>query len=420
MGWLDFKKQTVIPPVDVIDHMAKYNHSKVGSIEIPDKLTNQNAFILANTVAEIYHPIDFLADRASKLRFYIADKKGVEVENTELNRFINDINPLFGFNELIYQHVFSLLADGNAFSYLGVPSLYKSISVNTINRLDILQPDEVILREYANMSLLNIKSYNDVIVRAQHVKANGFYDDLLVPNLRINTYDATHKELSLILSKSPLFKAYRSINNLLATYSARYNVYVNNGAAGYLAKKSTPGACNLEESINPVDRAMILKDINERNGLTGKRNMWGISSVPIEFINTLVSIQSLMPFEETLEDAIQVSGTYQIPPGLVPRKDQSTYNNQDADEKRVWENTLISLVDMICEQFTKNLTLNKAGYEIKADYSSVSCLQINKKDVEDNHKLRLENLKLIKEIAPEKTNEVTAEIDKILQNYGKD
>ena len=224
----------------------------------------------------------------------------------------------------------------------------------------------------------------------------------------------------MILSKSPLFKAYRSINNLLATYSARYNVYVNNGAAGYLAKKSTPGAGNLEESINPVDRAMILKDINERNGLTGKRNMWGISSVPIEFINTLVSIQSLMPFEETLEDSIKIAGTYQLPSGLAVRKDMSTYNNQDADEKKVWENTLISLVDMVAGSFTKNFTLDKAGYQIKPDYSSVSCLELNKKEVENNYLLMLNNLKLIKEIAPEKTTEVTAEIDKILLDYGKD
>ena len=140
MGFLDFLKNNRIPNVEVKENTF-YDTDKVGSLEIPDKLTDDNAFVLANTVAEIYHPIDFLADRASKLRFYIADKNGVELENTELNRFITDINPLYSFNELFYQAVFSYLSDGNTFSYLGIPSLYKNPSVNSISRLDILQPN---------------------------------------------------------------------------------------------------------------------------------------------------------------------------------------------------------------------------------------------------------------------------------------
>ena len=42
-------------------------------------------------------------------------------------------------------------------------------------------------------------------------------------------------------------------------------------------------------------RDEIINDINERNGLTGSRNIWGISGIPIEFVKTLATINELMP-----------------------------------------------------------------------------------------------------------------------------
>ena len=127
--------------------------------------------------------------------------------------------------------------------------------------------------------------------------------------------------------------------------------------------------------MNPTDREATLKDINDRNGITGNRNLWGISSVPIEFINTLADIQRLMPFEETLEDAIKIAATYQLPSVLVARKDQSTFDNQKEAERSVWENTMMSVVDTVASYFTKVWMLE--GIQIKADYSTVSALNDN-------------------------------------------
>ena len=198
----------------------------------------------------------------------------------------------------------------------------------------------------------------------------------------------------------------------MATYSARYNIYVNNGAAGYLAKKSNPKN-ELEETLNPTDRDAILKDINNRNGITGNRNLWGISSVPIEFINTLADIQRLMPFEETLEDAIKIAATYQLPAVLVPRKDQSTFDNQREAERSVWENALMSVVDTIASYFTKAWMLEN-GVHIKADYTTVSALNENQIDVEKLKTAKIDNLQKIRNLKPD--FDVNTEIEKM---YGK-
>jgi len=384
VGLLDFLKRTHIPNVDVVSNDSAYDATTVGTIELPEKLTESNAFTLANTVAEIYFPIDFIADRISKLRFLIADKNGKELTTTELNRFITSINPLYSFSDLVYQYVFSYLSDGNVIQYIGVPSILGKATINNITRLDILQPSLVEIREYDNISMLDVSSLNAIIRSAKYYDAGIIGKDLIPDLMRIKNIDNTRKASasyynnygSKILSKSPLFKCLRSVNTLLATYSARYNVYVNNGAAGYLVRKgSTTGALgNISDSITRKD---MLSDVNDRNGITGRRNLWGVSSVPMEFINTLVDIQRLMPFDETLEDSIKIASIFQIPPELVPRKDQSTFANKATSERSVWENALMSIADMVANDLTHTLMIDTTGNKIGIDYSTVSVLMID-------------------------------------------
>lgn len=417
MGFLDFIGLQRIPNVEIKESKDNTSSDWVGDIDIPAKLKNSNAFILSNSVAEINFPIDFLADRASKLRYYIADKNGDEVENTELNRFITNINPFYSFSDTVYQYISSYLGDGNVHKYVGVPSLYKKVSVNSIERLDILRPQFIQLYEYSNISTLNVSNIASLLKKVIYSDLGIGLEELSLDKYSLASIDANKRTNSRLLAISPLFKSERNINNLLATYSARYNVYANNGSAGYLVKKPTP-ANDIQAAVNPADRDAILKDINKRNGITGKRNFWGISSVPIEFINTLATIKDLMPFDETLANAIQIAATFQIPSTLVPRVDQSKYNNLEQGETSVWENALISLVEAMRMDLTKTLMLNKVGYSIKADYSRVTALNKNVEAKENEIGKRLENLKLIKEISPERSTEIDSEITKILQEYG--
>lgn len=410
MGALDFLKRK--QNITVIENYNdEYTAEKVGSLVIPDKLRDDNAFTLANTVAEIYFPIDYIADRGSKLRYYIADKNGVEIpESSEVNRFINKINPFYSFSDLMYQTLFSYLSDGNIFQYVSVPQSYRNVSINNITRLDILQPPQVDITEYNNVSDLIATDVSDFIKDARYYSGTQHrYDQLRTDRLRIYRYDATRRDNSAILSRSPLYKAYRNINNLLATYSARYNVYVNNGGAGYLVKKSATGG--IEASL--TDRKDIIDQINDKIGITGNRRLWGVSSVPLEWVNTLSTIKDLMPYEETLENTIKIASIYQIPSDLIPRKDHSTFDNQEGQERTVWENSLMSMIYTMCDYFTRSLTLDLSGYKIVADYSSVSVLSANETEIEANISAKLQNLETLQRMGYTVDNEIT----KILQSY---
>lgn len=405
--------------VDVYETDLDYQMKNIGNITIPEKLTSKNAFLLANSVAEIFFPIDFYADRISKLRFFIADKNGLEIVNSELNRFVSDgINPLFSFSDLVYNYVFSLLADGNSISYLGVPSVYKAISPSTIERWDVLQPNLVDIKEVTNFSLLNANSLNDAISRAFYSQGGSSRNELEIEKLIIHNVGLKRKSNSIVLADGLLWKANKSIDTLLSVYSARYNVYANNGAAGYLAHKSSLSASSdLESAISGVNKKeQIVNDINERNGVTGRRNIWGVSGVPIEFIKTLATISELMPFDETLESSIKIASVFQIPPVLVPRKDQSTYDNQENAERNVWENGLLSMAGTVCHNLTRMFRFPE-GNKIIFDSSNVSALTKNESEREDLTAKKIANLEKLKALNPD--FDILPIVTEIYNGYGK-
>lgn len=405
--------------VEVYEYDQSYDIKNIGNIVIPEKLTNKNAYLLANSVAEIFFPIDFYADRISKLRFFIANKSGREVSSSELNRLISDeINPLFSFSDLVYNYVFSYLSDGNAINYLGVPSIYKNISPSTIERWDVLQPNLVELYEVSNYSTLYSRDLNEGIRRATYNEGGLTRQDLEISRLSIHNASARRKSNSVVLSEGFLWKANKSIDTLLSVYSARYNVYANNGAAGYIAKKSNTTGASFETSFADGNkRDEIIEDIKQRHGLTGKRNIFGVSGIPIEFVKTLATIAELMPLEETLESAIKIASVFQIPPVLVPRKDQSTYDNQANAERNVWENGLLSMAQTVCDNLTKMFRI-PSGNKIFYDASNVSVLTQNESENEDLIQKKISNLEKLKALNPE--IDINPIILEMFKGYGKE
>jgi len=67
---LDFLKR--IKNVEIKNtNQDEYDVKSIGNIVIPEKLTDRNAFTLANSVAELFFPIDFYADRDLRLAVWL-------------------------------------------------------------------------------------------------------------------------------------------------------------------------------------------------------------------------------------------------------------------------------------------------------------------------------------------------------------
>ena len=358
------------------------------------KFDQERAYELANTIAEIFIPIDAIAERCANIRYDIINKSSQEIitPTGNLKRLIDSPNPLDKFSDIIYQEVFSKLADGNSYFYTKTAESVVNPTYDNISNIWVLRPNltKPKLKQVISNPFL-MKTIGDIV---DYYNTFFFYEHTLQPR-----YVLHNTALGITQNgtgRSPLFACEKNINNILAVYQARYNVYAKNGNAGILAKAPVGGGgASLQEAIDPITRDTILKDLQDRNGLIGDKNFIGMSSVPLQFIKTLGTIKELEPFDETLENAIKIAGVFGVNKELIPKKDNATFSNQMIAEKSFWQNVGKGTAYDVAK------TLNKVYYlpeewTFEPNFSGIEALQEDKKAGFQADGLMIDNLDKLK------------------------
>lgn len=353
------------------------------------KFCDDNAYELACNIAEIFIPIDAIADRVASVRYGLRNRKTKEEYEPKGNllKLVEQPNPFDRLSDLVYKSVFSELAAGESFSYTKTPQSIKNPTIDNISNIWVLKPNvtkPVFLKSIPNPFL--IKSKDELI---------SYYKTFFMYKHEIEPRYILHRTALGIDSNgkvtSPLKAVEMNINNILAVYQARYNVYSKNGNGGILSKAPSSANSSIQEAVDPVTRDQILTDLQSRNGITGDKNFIGISAIPLQFIKTLGTIAELQPFEETEENAIKIAGIFGVDPEIIPRKGSSTFTNKNDAEKGLWQNVIKS----ICEDKANDLT--KIYYlpeeiEFYPDFSDVEALQEDKKTGLESDGILLDNL----------------------------
>lgn len=353
------------------------------------KFCNENAYELACNVAEIFIPIDAIADRVASVPYVLRNKKTLEPYEPKGNllRLIDQPNPFDRLSDLVYKSVFSELSDGNSYVYTKTPDSIVNPTIDNISNIWVLKPNltkPCFFKTVPNPFL--IKSKDELI---EYYKTFFMYKHEIKP--RYVLHRTTLGVDGNGRGQTPLKAVEMNINNIMAVYQARYNVYAKNGNGGILSKAPSSANSSLQEAVDPVTRDQILTDLQSRNGITGNKNFIGISAIPLQFIKTLGTIQELQPFEETEENAIKIAGIYGVDPEIIPRKGSSTFTNKNDAEKGLWQNVIKSM----CEDKAKDL--DKIYYipeeiEFYPDFSQVEALQEDKKTGLESDGILLDNL----------------------------
>lgn len=369
-------------------------------LSIMDGLTHpsvvgNNFITLFKTIPEVFWPINYIAKRISEAHFDLKrakDDSYVWCNRLGADTILKQPNPVMTWRELVYSHIVYKLVNGNAFFRAAMPegitadaikfqycSNYWSLPANMVD----VEPNNQIW----GVPVFGVANIDDLI---KGYKLNvGMYSRTLIPTFQVWHDRDGIPELTngrnFMKSDSRLLSLKQPMANLIAVYEARNVIYVKRGAVGFIvAQKEDPtGTVALE----PSEKDELRKEINGKYGVVDNRSPWAITDIPVTFIRTNLSITELQPFEETLEDAIKIAGQYGIPSVLVPRKDQSTFSNQDAAEKSVYTSVIIPEAKRFCEALTTFLGLDKKGLYLDCDFGDVACLQSGLKDGEEVKKL---------------------------------
>lgn len=347
------------------------------------------------TLPEVFFPIDFIAKRISECHYdlrRVRDDSLVICDRTGAGKFLRQPNALMSWRELVYQHFVYKLADGNAYMRAAMA--------------ESVTPDAPIYRWCDNFwelpaDKIQIKTNNyggyvpmfgiaekDEIIKGYQLNY-GSYSMRLIPPAQVwhdrdNLLTRSGSQ-AYIKSSSRLMAVRKNVANLMAVYAARNVIYQKRGALGFLYSMAKDDAGT--RAMTPKEKAGVLKDLDNSYGLDEGKSPYGITTMPLGFIRTNLSIAELQPFEETLEDSVKIASIFGIPSVLVPRKDQATFSNQDTAEKAVYTSVIIPMAKRFCEDLTRFLRLDEAGYYLDCDFSEVACMQAGLKEQTEVDKL---------------------------------
>lgn len=342
-------------------------------------VASDNFITLYESVPEVFFPVRYLVDKIVKGNFKLKSTKddSVVFSNDSINKFLTQPNALQSFDEFVSLHFLYKFLTGNSFIKASVFSETQKELWKRCDDYWVLPSGSVDIVAYNKAPLFSPANVSDII-QYYRLSYSGIMDDmppetvLHIKEANVNTFTCNLKGQSRLVSQI------KPISNLISVYEARNVIYTKRGALGVIVsrKKDDTGTV----ALTPDEKENIRKEYNTVYGLGEDKYPVAIIETDTDFIRTSMSIQELQPFDETLQDAISIAGAFSIPAQLVPRKDNSTFNNQQTAERSVYYNIIIPEAKSFVRSLTRFLGLENSGLYLDVDYSDVDALQSGNKE----------------------------------------
>jgi hypothetical protein len=349
-----------------------------------------NMITLFETIPEVFAPVDVIASRVQNGVFQLKKISTDEVvyDNKKWNQLTNRPNWRQTWESFIYAAVVYKYVCGNRYFYSYLPSTLKK-KLDNITALWLLPPQYTEPKIKSNRpTVFTATSTNDV-VEYYKVSIPGEPDklstDLVYHDAFIHFSLNSDNPLKGI---GPLRSDEMPISNLMAVYQARNAIYVKRGALGFIVGKKADVDGPIP--LTPDEKDSIREEMQANYGVTGGRDVVGITDVPIDFVRIAMSIEELQPFEETYASAAAIYGSLGVPRSFIPTKDGPTYTNGPADERKLYQDVIIKNGKEICQILNKVLGLDEIGCYADVSYDHVEVLQDDKKAKADVDKVRSE------------------------------
>lgn len=332
----------------------------------------QNFINLFYCLPEIFAPIHEIASRVADANWQLCREMddAVDYKDKYFNQLFSQPNPLMSHKQFVYQSVCYELLTGASMQYLNMPPVleddYRNIITWTNLPTQKIKFNKLKVDPYSAMSLADFISSYEIEGSRTFVPKNV----ITIANYDLGSGNAIDGFMS------PLLGARLAIKNLLPVYEARGVIYIKRGALGFIVSKKSDESGLV--SLTHKEKEDVQKEFQHTYGLTNGKNQVGVTSAPVEFVKTSMSIQELQPFDETLADAVAIYAALRVPRHLVPSKDSSTFANADADMKSFYGNVIIPMANRFAQTWSNRFKI--PNRYIKANFSHIAEVQENKKD----------------------------------------
>jgi phage portal protein BeeE len=310
-------------------------------------------------------------------RISLLNTKGETVNDNRLTKLLSQPNPLQTGSQFISQSYALSQIYGVA-----VWLIVKPFN-NIVGRMYVL-PNQFLQINYKQTSYLSIENLSDLI-ESVYFTYNGETTQLNKEDLYFCT-DTTLSIDSPIFPQSRITPLGNQITNLVANYEARGVLINSRGALGILSNDSKDVIGTT--SIDAEDKQLLQEDY-KKYGLSKSQWQVIITNMSLKWQRISMDVDQLKLFENEKSDIQTICDAFGFNYNLLSNADGTTFNNQNAYEKAMYQNTIIPESENILFQFNEATLTFQNGYQFIIDYSHLPIFQDNQKEKAEIHRINV-------------------------------
>jgi len=363
-----------------------YNYQYL--VDKPAWLSITNAHEYRRAVAEnpvLNGCISILANAAANGKKYLVDLDGKEIQwsskktgvQNARKLFIERPNPLQSVKEFNYERTFMFFTFGNNYVYLNNPLDNFDTDITTVQTMINLPSEWITVMQTGKIyDQIEIKGIIEKYSLTNYNPVKDFNPDKIIHFNDINTSDIGNS----IIGSSRLENLRYPITNTQLAFEAMNVILKSRGMQGIIKANNKDGT-GTQIPLNPAAKKEIDDTFKSDYGLKDNQKQYLISYSDIDFIKTIMNSEELGIYKEFSNNAMIISNGFGIPSELYKTFTQgATFENQSQAVRRLYQDTIIPIVENEDQYYTDRLRMRNYGFELRTDFSHIQALQEAQKE----------------------------------------
>lgn len=324
--------------------------------------------------------ISILSDAAANGRKYLVDLNGKEVPWTSgktgvknaRKLFIERPNPLQSVMEFNKERTYMFFTFGNNYIYLNNPLENFDTDIQTVQTMMNLPSEWMQVRQTGKLyDQVDIKGIIEKYALTNFNPVREFSPDHIIHFNDVNFSDVGNS----IIGSSRLENLRYAITNTQLTFEAMNVILKSRGMQGII-KANNKDATGTQIPLSPTAKKEIDATFKSDYGVRDHQSQYLISYSDIDYIKTIMNSEELGIYKEFANNAMLISNGFGVPPELYKTYIQgATFENQRQAERRLYQNTVIPLVENEDQYYTERLKMRDYGLVLKTSWEHIDCLQ---------------------------------------------
>lgn len=328
----------------------------------------------------LYGCIDILASAAANGKKYLTDLNGniipwnsnkAGVKNAR-RLFIERPNPLQSVKEFNYEREYMFFTFGNNYVYLNNPLSTFKTDITNVQTMYNLPSEYVTVKQTGKIyDQVDLKGIIEMYSLINYTPAREYSPDNIIHFNDINISDIG----TSVIGSSRLEVLKYPITNTQLAFEAMNVILKSRGMQGIIKANNKDGT-GTQIPLGVKEKKEIDETFKTEYGIQADQKQYLISYSDIDFIKTIMNAEELGIYKEFSNNAMIISNGFKIPPELYKTYMQgATFENQVQAVRRLYQDTVIPLVDNEDMYFTERLKMRDYGLELHTDFSHIQALQ---------------------------------------------